>query len=143
MSSSQLENKGIVASLFDLDFRTFVTMRFLKVIYVIVIVGIALSALFFFFALARQGAGGALAGLIVVPIGALLYLVFARVYLELIALLFRIAENTSRIADVLAGPGQQYGGPPPGQPYGGPPPPGYGPPPSYGQPGYGTPPQQP
>lgn len=138
MASSQLENRGIVASLFDLDFTTFITLRFLKIIYVIVLIAIAAVSLVLFLALASQGVGRAVLGLVVVPVAALLYLVLARVYLELIALLFRIAENTTRIAEVLAGPagqqlrGPQHGGPPPPygqpQPYGQQQPPGYGPP---------------
>ena len=123
MASTQLEGKGLLASLFDLDFRYFITLKFLKVIYVVVMLVIGLGALLFFFSLASRGAGSAILGLVLAPIGALLYLVFARVYLELIALLFRIAENTTRIADSLAASGPPAGGGP--APYGSAP---YGPP---------------
>ena len=116
MASPQLEGKGLLASLFDLDFRYFITLKFLKVIYVVVMLVIGLGALLFFFSFASQGAGGAILGLVLAPIGALFYLVFARVYLELIALLFRIAENTTRIADSLAASGPPAGGGAP--PYG-------------------------
>ncbi len=123
MASPQLEGKGLVAGLFDLDFKHFITLKFLKVIYVVVMVVIGLGAVLFFVSLASRGAGSAILGLVLAPIGALLYLVFARVYLELIALLFRIAENTTRIADSLAAGGPPAGGGP--APYGSAP---YGPP---------------
>lgn len=134
MSSSQLETKGIIASLFDLDFKNFITLRFLKIIYTIVIVVIGLGALIVFIAFASRGFGAAVFALILVPIVSLLYLIFARVYLELIALLFRIAENTTLIAQALA----------PGRPGPAAPQPGYPPaPPTFGQPGYGEPGQAP
>ncbi len=48
---------------------------------------------------------------VIVPLVMLLYLILARVYMQLIALLFRIGENTSLIADRLgSGPA---GGPSP------------------------------
>ncbi len=136
MSTPGIQERGFLASLFDFGFTTFVTLRFLKVIYGIVMVLIGLGALGVFVSLASQGAGSAVLALVLVPIGALLYLVFARIYLELIALLFRIAESTARIDQHLtAGGGAGPAGP--GSPAGYVSQPPFSPPPS---PGYGTPP---
>lgn len=146
MSTPSLQERSFFGSLFDFGFTTFVTLRFLKVIYAIVMVLIGIGAIGVFVALASEGGGEAVLALIVVPLGALLYLVFARIYFELIALLFRIAESTSNIDRHLTG-GGGFGpagggyGPPPGSgpgyggqpPFGSPPPP----PPSYGPPASG------
>lgn len=138
MPPSQLEAKGLLASLFDLDFQYFITLRFIKVIYVIALAGIGLVSLVLFVSLALRGIGGLAAAVVVVPVVALFYLILARVYLELIALLFRIAEHTSVLASVMGGPPSAGPGLPP---YGAGPPQGFGPPQGYGPPqGFGPPP---
>lgn len=71
--------KGLLASLFDLDVRYFITLKFLKVIDVAVMLDIGLGALLFFVSLASRRAGGAILGLVLPPIGSLRYFVFARV----------------------------------------------------------------
>ena len=134
MAPSPLEAKGLFAGLFDLGFTTFITLKFLRVIYIVLMVLILLGGLVFLLRGLTQGGGTAVAALVLVPVFMLLYLVFARIYLELIALFFRIGENTSIIAAHLAG-GATGGSTPPG---GSPSPGGYPPPGGYG---YGTPPQ--
>lgn len=132
MSISQTNQKGLFAGLLDINFTTFVTLKFLKVIYVILLVLIALGTISFFFtSLLRGGAGGIFVAFIVVPLVAFLYVVLARIYLEILALFFRIGENTSAIAAALtsgppAGPATGYSGyqPPPAPPAA----PGYQPP---------------
>lgn len=146
MSTSQLEAKGLFAGLFDFSFTTFITLKFLRVIYIILLVLIALGALAFLAAGLSEGGGTAVATIIFVPLIALLYLVFARIYMELIALFFRIGESTSIMAAHLTGGTPPSGGSvgtPPGGGYGTPPstppstPPGTPPASGYG---YGTPP---
>lgn len=153
MSSSQLESKGFFASLFDFSFTSFITLRFLRVIYIVLMIVIFITALVLFFTGFTRGGAGIAFSLIVVPIVTLLYLVIARIYMELIAIFFRIGENTTQMAAALGG-GTGFGGG--GQapaPYGydpqGPPPPSYGagpqaPPPSTTDEGpYGPPPTDP
>jgi hypothetical protein len=115
MSSSQLESKGFFSGLFDFGFTSFITLRFLKVIYIILVVLILLAALVSFIAFISQGGVGVLLAIVVVPIVTLLYLVLARVYMEVIALFFRIGENTSIMARALnAGSVPPAGHQPPG-----------------------------
>ena len=95
---SQLEAKGLFAGLFDFSFTTFITLKFLRVIYAILMVLILLGGLVFLLRGLSQGGGTAIATIIFVPLGVLLYLIFARISMELIALFFRIGENTSRRA---------------------------------------------
>jgi hypothetical protein len=148
--------KGLFASLFDFNFTSFITLKFLKVIYIILMGVIALGAfLLFIGGLVTGTATSVFAALIIVPIGAFLYLLVVRVYLESLALFFRIGENTQAIRQSLGGsPGPMPGGfggypTPPPQPQS--PPPGAGSwqqapsqpqqPPTGG--GWGVPPQQP
>jgi cellulose synthase/poly-beta-1,6-N-acetylglucosamine synthase-like glycosyltransferase len=109
MSNQSLQAKSFLATLFDFDFTSFLTMRFLKVIYAVLVAVIALSGVFWLVAFLSRGGGTAVLGLVLVPLVTLLYLLFARIYLELVALFFRIGENTSAMAAALAGTGAAYG----------------------------------
>lgn len=149
MSTSQNEAKGFFSGLFDFGFTTFITLKFLRVIYTVLVVLILLAgAVFLVAALARGGASGILFGLIIIPILTLLYLVIARVSLEAIALFFRIGENTSLLVAATGGPSGPGGFGPsgPAQPFGPPPPtapaPYAGPAPTTPMP-YGEPPESP
>ncbi len=142
MPSSQLEAKGLVAGLFDFSFSTFITLKFLRVIYGLLMALIVLFGLLFFAQTASQGGTAFLFALVVVPVVMFVYLVFARIYMELIALFFRIGENTSILVAQAGGQaaggmgGPMGGGGPTGGPMGGGGPEG----PTTGY-GYGAPPQ--
>ena len=56
----------------------------------------ALTILFGFFA--SKSFGGILAGLVLAPIAFLVGTILARIWLETLIVLFRIAENTAKIA---------------------------------------------
>ena len=94
-----METKGIIGTLFDLSFTEFVTTRVIKVLFVIGIVFAAIGAV----GLIVGGfAGGAVKGLVCLilsPLVFLLYVLLARIWCELIIVMFRIAENTSRLVD--------------------------------------------
>jgi hypothetical protein len=93
------EEAGFFAALFDLEFKSFVALRFIKVIYIIAIVFIGLAGLVFFFVAVSNGD-------VIAAILALVFLVFylimIRVSLEVIALLFRIGQDTTAIRKALA-----------------------------------------
>lgn len=97
---------GFLATLFDINFKSFLTMRFVKVIYVlaiVLIVGGGLSALILgiFFAVKAQSPVMALlialGSLILVPMVTLLWLTMVRVLLESLAIFFHIGENTTEL----------------------------------------------
>jgi len=137
---SRLEAKGFFGSLFDFGFTSFITLKFLKLIYTVLVVLILIGGVVFLIAGLTQGGGSAVASIILVPIVTLVYLIFARIYMEIIALFFRIGENTSLMAAALTGQPGPGSAPAYGYPAGpgGPPAPPYGPadpgvpPPSYG-----------
>ncbi|GAA4353199.1 DUF4282 domain-containing protein [Angustibacter luteus] len=116
-TQSNLQAKGFLATLFDFSFTSFLTLRFLKVIYTVLVVLVLLGGLSIFIAFASRGVGGFIAGLVLAPLLALVYLVIARISLEVVALFFRIGENTSvmaraALADGVVAPASPYGQPP-------------------------------
>lgn len=112
-TSNGVVRKGFVRSLFDMSFRHFVTGRVVAVLYVVSLVFVALNALFsagyvslllgaFLSAVAGSQAIGWISGVLAFLIGAPLLLfvsvVYVRVLLEIVVVLFRIAENTADMA---------------------------------------------
>lgn len=93
--------KNFFAELFDLSFSSFVTPKVVKVLYVLSIIGIGIWFLFAIYqAFAySQGFGQTLLMLVLAPIGACLFLILARIYMELILVMFRIVEKVTKIAD--------------------------------------------
>lgn len=94
------QKKGFIQSFFDFSFSSFVAVKIAGVLYAINIVGAGLFAFSviissFFFKFFFYGIGA----LIVVPLLYLMYIVFIRLSLEAMVVLFRIAENTARTAE--------------------------------------------
>ncbi len=93
----------MLSSLLDLDFKQFVTLKVVKFLYMI---GMGLIGLAFLGALIASFTKGFVAILVVLiagPLIALMYLLFFRIWLELVVVIFRIAENTGKIADLQGG----------------------------------------
>ena len=138
MTTPNSQQKNFIASLFDFGFTSFVTLRFLKVIYTIFVVLILLAGLFFLIGGLSSGTSlGIIGAIIFAPLVTLVYLVLARIGFEVIAMFFRIGDNTFLAVQLLSGgkAGQWGQGPQPG--YGQPAP--YGSVPVPNAPwGYGT-----
>jgi Domain of unknown function (DUF4282) len=98
MPNSQIEAKGFFASLFDFGFTSFITLKILRVLYGVLVVLILLTGVGSFVGLISQGGAFVAIAIIIVPIVTLIYLVLMRVSMEMIALFFRIGENTSVMA---------------------------------------------
>jgi len=112
-----MAEKGFLGSLFNLSFTEFITTRVIKVLFILAIIFAAIAALVM---IVSGFAGGVLSGivlLIISPILFLVYVILARVWLELVIVIFRIAENTGRLAEpspgAAAAPASE---PPPAQP---------------------------
>lgn len=89
-----MPEQGFLASLFDMSFSSLVTTRVIKVLYVLSMVVIGLTALFFVAAaFTNSVAAGLLVLVIVAPLMSLLYLVYVRVLLEIVIAIFRIMET--------------------------------------------------
>ena len=103
-----MEEKSFFGKLFDFSFEEFVTPTIIRIVYAIALIAF----------LATRDIGSILFGLIVVPLLYLLYLILTRIWMEIVVVIFRIAEpirdadeTLKRIEQLLA---QQGGGPAPG-----------------------------
>ena len=90
---------GFFQALFDFSFTDFVTSKIIKLLYGLTIFFAAIIALIIIIAgfSAHPGAG-ILALLIVAPLIFLISVIYGRVLLEIIIVIFRIAEHTAEIA---------------------------------------------
>lgn len=96
-SSSQL---GFIASLFDFRFNSFVTPRVVRIVYVIAMIMIGLSALgFLLFAFKVSALFGIISLCILCPLYFLLSVALWRIALELIMIIFRIGDDLRSIRD--------------------------------------------
>jgi hypothetical protein len=101
--------KGFFSSLFDTNFSSLIVTRVIKVAYVIAIVLISLEAVgALIAALATKKAGAVVAAIILIPIVWLVTLIWIRILLELVIIIFRIGEDVRQISlsSVLTGQGQ-------------------------------------
>ena len=101
-----MEQKGLIASLFDLSFTEFVTTRIVKFLYILGILAAGIGGLAIVASGFSSGSGAAgAASLIVAPLAFLGYVMAARIWLEVVIVLFRIAENTGRLVELQQGEG--------------------------------------
>lgn len=99
-----MQDKGFFASLFDTSFSSFVTMRIIKVIYVITLILIGLVALAFIVRAFSVGSGfGFLTLIVLAPLASLFYVIYVRVVLELVIAIFRIMEHTGEQLRLMQG----------------------------------------
>ncbi len=98
-STNAVEAKGFFAGLFDFSFQSFVTLKFAKLIYIIMMVVIGLWALFGWLigsiVLMTQEPLVGLLGLLLGWIPMLLVLILARITLEFYVAMARTAQNTA------------------------------------------------
>jgi hypothetical protein len=96
-----MDPKGFFASLFDISFSSLITTKVIKVLYVISLIVIGVAAVFFIIAaFASSAAAGVVTLVIIAPLFALLYVIYTRVILEFIIVVFRIAENTHELVEL-------------------------------------------
>jgi hypothetical protein len=93
-----MQAKGFFGSLFDYSFSSFITSRIIKVLYVLTTIVVALWTLaIILVAFKASSTLGILALLIGGPIFFLIAMIYARVGLELLIVIFRIHENVHEI----------------------------------------------
>ncbi len=95
-----MNKNGFISNLMDLDFNQFITIKMIKILYVISMIGSVLTGLTVILAgLAEGGVLGVVGGLLGGVITAALLLVMSRLWLELLIVIFRIADNTGKMAN--------------------------------------------
>ena len=97
-----MEREGFFQALFDFSFTSFITSKLIRILYGLAILGAAFGALLLIVAGFSDSTA---TGLLMLFIGGPLFFVFsviyARVLLELIIVIFRIAEHAAEIAALL------------------------------------------
>ena len=93
-----MEEKGFFPALFDFSFSSMVTVKIVKLLYILALAFSAIYALVFVLVGFADSAALGLVFLILSPGIFLIFAILSRVYLELIIVLFKIADNTSVMA---------------------------------------------
>jgi hypothetical protein len=96
--SDNNDNVGL-GGLLDLSFEKFITPSVVKIIYILVIVMAGLMWLFSMIAGLSSGFGGFIVGFLFGGLAFLIMILIYRVFLELTMILFRIHDNTEKIAN--------------------------------------------
>ncbi|OGL43944.1 MAG: hypothetical protein A2161_09890 [Candidatus Schekmanbacteria bacterium RBG_13_48_7] len=89
------EDNGFFASLMDFSFKEFITTRIVKFLYFIAILFAALVSLGLIVRGFSLSMVRGILFLIISPLIFIVYVILARVWLEIVIVIFRIAENTS------------------------------------------------
>lgn len=98
MSSTQTSGRGFFSTLFDIDFTSFLALRFLKVGYAIAIGVTLLVGAIVFLVMLVQGGPSTVFAVVGVPLATLACLVLERLSFELVVQFFRMGENIDLIA---------------------------------------------
>ena len=91
------EPQGFFTTLFDFSFSEFIVPKILKVLYGLGILGAAITAIGFIVNGFGAGVLGGIVMLILSPVIFVIGVILVRVYLEVIMVLFRIADNTAKM----------------------------------------------
>ena len=90
---------SFLKSLFDFQLRHFITLSVLRFLYAILTFLVLLGGLIIIIGAMVSGDPMALLYVVLVPLGVLLYLIFIRLYVELLANLQRIGDNTQKMLE--------------------------------------------
>ncbi len=93
-----MEARGFFEALFDFSFSEFLTPKIINILYGVGLVLAAIGALVFIGAGFHRSMGAGIIFLIISPLVFLLYTLAARVYLEILIVMFRIAGWVEEIA---------------------------------------------
>jgi hypothetical protein len=85
--------KGLLGMVFDLSFKTFVTPRIVQVVFILQLIGVAIGVLAMVVGAFAGGTMSGLFALLLSPVPFVLGALMARIYMELIIVLFRIYET--------------------------------------------------
>jgi hypothetical protein len=87
------EARGLIGSLFDLSFTSFVTPKVVRFLFIVILVCVALGVLGMLVSAFGLGAGMGILMLLLSPVVFLLGALLARIYMEIIIVFFRIYET--------------------------------------------------
>lgn len=97
--STQEQATGFLAALFDFSFSSFITAKLIRVLYALGLLMAGVSTLFVLATSFTQGFMFGVVMLILAPLVFLFLAMYMRVMLEVLMVLFRIAEDVRSIAN--------------------------------------------
>jgi len=98
MSNFNGNQGGFFSALFDFSFTEFIIPKVIKYVYLLAILLAVGSALVFIVTGFAKGILYGLVCLVLSPLVLLLYIIVARIYMEMIVVLFKVEENTAKMA---------------------------------------------
>lgn len=110
MDQIQPKSEGGLAALFDFGFNRFITLSVVKVLYMLGMALIVLVSLAMIISAFSTGVLAGLGAIVLAPILALIYLIMLRIWLELVVVIFRIGENTTKLVELRGGTPATSGG---------------------------------
>lgn len=90
---------GFFEALMDTRFDHLITPKLIRFLYVVSMIVLALGALVVVVSAFTHSAGSGIIALILAPLGALVYLIVVRLWLELIVVTFKIRDAAEQVAD--------------------------------------------
>ena len=93
-----MAQKNFFKSLFDFSFREFITTRVIKFLFIVFVILAACGAVGYLITSIAGGCWLAFAAFIIAPVGFFFYVLIVRIWLEVLLVLFRIADNTDKMA---------------------------------------------
>ena len=103
------QQKGFFGSLFDVSFKSLALSKIIKTLYILVLIAFAFGLLGIVISAANAGGGTAVVILILGPLLLLLYLMWIRLGLEALIVLFNISQNTAEMVRLQGGRGSAGG----------------------------------
>ncbi len=91
-------NSGGLMSILDLSFSKFITVSIIKFVYALLLIAVAIGYVLLVIGGFSQGVLTGIGLMVVGLIFALIEVIFIRMWLELIVVIFKIGENVSKIA---------------------------------------------
>ena len=90
--------KGFFAALFDFSFTSFITIKLVKFIYILNLIGIAIGMLAIIGMGFANGFMSGIVSIILAPVFGLLMTMLARVWMEMVIVMFRISDDVNKIS---------------------------------------------
>jgi len=91
--------KSFLDSVLDLSFSSFITTRLIKIIYLIFVILACISGLAIIVTGMFNGIGAGVLSLIVAPLIVVLEIMVCRVCLEIVMVIFKIAQDVDKLAN--------------------------------------------
>jgi hypothetical protein len=91
--------RGFLESLMDTRFDSLITPKLIRFLYVVAMIILAIGTIIVIVAAFADKVGSGILALILAPLGALIYLIVIRLWLELIVVTFKIRDAAERVAE--------------------------------------------